>query len=182
MTATENPCVADRDRRERATRDNGLTEQLGSMVRSITFDVGYDHRAFPEACGGGGHGQSGMTMRFILRGPHGATQWIVYLPNWVPGNLSLIGGVGSEQPWSAVPARRQLDDGMAWDLGYHSPKPIYDDQHGRDDCNILPGGSCYYDGSGVNAGPVLEAFLAHGPHAVWAALADYYSQLFGASS
>lgn len=174
MSVAVNPCKADQERREQAWRDSLLTERHGDLERCIAFEVGYDHRAFPpEACGGGGHGQHGMTMRWMLIGPRGAVQWVCSMPNWVPGNV-VYGSVNAES-FSLVPAH--IEDGHATDLGYHSPVPQYAGQDTRE-CHILPEGSCYYDGSGLNAEPVLEAFLAHGPQAVWATLASYYGELF----
>jgi hypothetical protein len=174
-----NPCHADRERRERAVADSALVARDGPMERRIEFEVGYDHRAFPEACGGGGHGCHGMTLRFILAGPAGAVQWAAAMPNCYPGNVS-HGSIAATRVGSIVPieAPEAIGDGYATDLGYHSPAPHYDDQTRMDHCHLLPQGYCYYDGSALNAEPVLEAFLAHGPHAVWAALARYYSELF----
>lgn len=173
-----NRCKADSARRERAWTDCALSERFGDMERRISFEVGYDHRAFPDDCEGGGHGQHGMNMRWTLIGPRGAVQWLCYMLSWVPGNVH-HGGVESLGPVSLIPAPPNgLDDGMAADLGYHAPTPRYEDQP-QMKCEYLPQGYCYYDGSGLNAEPVLEAFLAHGPHAVWASLARYYGELFG---
>jgi hypothetical protein len=169
-------CEADMKRLERARNDSALITRDGVMERRIVFEVGYDHRSF-----GCGHGQHGMTMRFLLYLPPGWVQWAANLPNWVPGNVGDT-GVGAEHPVSLVPARyRQIGDGMATDLGYHSPTPRYEGQeeYGRMDCNLLPEGTCYYDGSGLNAEPVLEAFLMHGPMAVWSTLARYHAEVFG---
>jgi hypothetical protein len=176
--ADENPCVADNERRERAQRDSSISEQFGDMVRSVQFQVGYDHMAFPEACGGGGHGRHGMSLRWVLSGPHGAVQWVLNMFNWIPGNVA-YGMIENKGPWSAVPAHRTIGDGMAVDLGYHSPVPLWEGQGKQpSECDLLPEGYCYYDGSALNAEPVLEAFLAHGPHAVWASLGRYYSERF----
>lgn len=178
-----NRCKQDRERRERAWTDCGLTEKVGNMERTISFEVGYDHRSFPEDCGGGGHGQHGMSIRFVLKGPAGAVQWLVNMHHWVPGNVH-YGHVETtdNQPVSLVPLKYpQVGDGMATDLGYHSPREMYEGQYGpREDCEYIDG-PCWYDGSGLNAEPILEAFLSHGPHAVWAALARYYMQTFGAA-
>lgn len=176
-----NRCKADRDRRERAMTDAGLVQRDGVMERRIIFEVGYDHRAFPDDCGGGGHGQHGMNMRWVLIGPAGAVQWLTYMSNWVPGNVR-HGTVGDIHPVSLVPTNGRIGDGMAADLGYHSPvRPSWDDNEwvSKQDCEFLPDGYCYYDGSGLNAEPVLEAFLSHGPHAVWASLARFYMETFG---
>lgn len=170
-----NRCQADRERRERAWNDAALSERQGDMERHIIFEVGYDHTAFPEDCGGGGHGRHGMNLRFVLVGPKGAVQWLAYMTSWVPGNVrhGTVDGLGDV---SLVPLNSTIGDGMAADLGYHSPVPRYGSQSAMK-CEWLPEGECYYDGSGLNAEPLLEAFLNHGPHAVWAALAHYYTEV-----
>ena len=179
--ADENRCHADRVRRERAAAGSDFIVRDGPMERRISFEVGYDHTSHPEDCGGGGHGRHGMTMAFILLGPNGAVQWKINMLNWYPGNIDTMGTVGATSPVSVIPANRQVGDTYAQDLGYHSPKPRYEGQeeYGHMECHLLPEGYCYYDGSGLNAGPVLGAFLEHGPMAVWATLARYYGELFG---
>lgn len=181
MSKSTGRCVEDLERRQRAWADRALVERQGDMERRIEFQVGYDHRAFPNDCGGGAHGQHGMEMMFLLIGPAGAVQWKVAMPNWVPGNVDVIDTVPGDWPVSLVPANSRIGDVYPVDLGFHSPKPTYEGQenYGRDDCHILPGGTCYYDGSGLNAGPVLQAFLSYGPMAVWSALARYYQELWG---
>jgi hypothetical protein len=165
-----NPCVADRDRQARANRDCGITEQLGNGGwRRIEFEVGYDHRAFPEACGGGGHGQHGMSMTFLLGGPDGVVQWKINMLGWVPGNVSeYSGGIRNWHP--------RLDLVMPTDLGHHWRTPTYEEEWQPDsDCEYIGGQRCFYDGSGLNAGELTAGFLADGPHYVWAHLARYYA-------
>lgn len=179
--ADENRCQADNERRLRANADRAFVVIDGDLERRIEFVAGYDHMGFKEDCGGGGHGRHGMELAFILIGPLGAVQWRCVMSNWFPGNIDTIGTIPSTEPVSLVPANVRIGDTYAQDLGYHSPKPLWDGQeeYARDDCHLLPGGTCYYDGSGLNAGPVLEAFLSYGPMAVWAALGRYYQETFG---
>lgn len=67
---------------------------------------------------------------------------------------------------------------MVVDLGYHSPRPLYEGQTLlTEDCPIIDG-PCYYDGSGLNAEPVFEVFLREGSPGVWQALANYYDETF----
>lgn len=176
-----NPCEADWERRKRAIETADFTNRDGEMTRTITFEVGYDHREFARACGGGGHGQHGMLLRFMLQGSAGAVQWVINMPNWVPGNTTaFIGDVNAISPVSiVVPTNREIGDIIVMDLGYHSPKPQHKSQPGNTDCHILPEGTCYYDGSSYNAKPILVAFLEHGPGAVWEALDHYYEDIFG---
>jgi hypothetical protein len=166
----DNRCKADWDRRHEAMRDNGVTEELGlGMSRRIEFEVGYDHRAFPEDCGGGGHGQHGMGLAFIFFGPEGAVQWKVSLTEWTPREVGMLGGLPTRYP--------QLDSVHPVDLGYHWRTPTYEGQELFGSvCEYLKA-PCYYDGSALNVGPILEKFLNYGPHAVWAELARYYNQV-----
>lgn len=176
-----NRCLADRERRVRAMNDSELIQRVGNLERRIAFNVGYDHRAFPEDCGGGGHGQHGMTLRFTLVGPKGAVAWSAALSNWVPGNV-MHGRVEAEEPWSLVPANPRIGDAYTESVAFHSPEPTYEGHQGRDNCHLPPEGTCYWDESYMAAEPVLEAFLAHGPMAVWACLARHYQEMFGGTA
>lgn len=176
-----NRCELDKQRIERAYVDCCLREQVGELERRIYFEVGYDHRDFPEDCGGGGHGQHGMNLRFVLIGPKGAVTWLLYLMNWVPGNISDLSEVQNEYPISVVPARGPLGDAMTAGLGLHSVvRPSWDDENylSQQACEYLPDGYCYSDVTYTGAQPLLAAFLDHGPHVVWATLARYYSETF----
>ena len=91
---------------------------------------------------------------------------------------------------------------MAADLGYHSPKPMYEGhkpmrhiyKHMRFTapdqfvpgvygdpviCPYLDGGvPCYYDGSRLQAERVLERLLREGDAGVWQALEELYERTF----
>lgn len=168
--------------RARALGHPWLIEQLGVMERRIGFFAGYDHSDL--TCGDGSwgqqHGRHGMDVRFILKGPHGAVQFVFNLLSFVPGNTDIIDLVRPTGPAVAiVPVTTpSFGDAMPVDLGYHSPRELYGGQLSPGDCELLDGARCYYDGSGLNAGPVLAAFLLHGPMAIWAALGDYYAVIF----
>ena len=66
---------------------------------------------------------------------------------------------------------------MPADLGYHSLTPRYHNQSAYT-CDILPGGRCYYDGSGLNSEPVYERLVREGGEAVWDALEQFYRETF----
>lgn len=118
------------------------------------------------------YGVSGNRIRFIVIGPKGAVQWII--------------GAG----WYVKQAREHLaqfphrhDDARkpdGWDLGYHSPKAMYDSQKAND-CDLLSGGKCFYDGSGLNADLLIEGFLARGTEWLWPKLEEYYRCIFEAA-
>lgn len=69
---------------------------------------------------------------------------------------------------------------MPSDIGYHSPKPMYDDQKGMgDSCEWLDGKPCYYDGSSLEAENVYDILLKEGSDGVWKYLEEYYINVFG---
>lgn len=64
------------------------------------------------------------------------------------------------------------------DLGYHSPVPMYEGQTKRDDCQYLPGGTCYYDGSSLAAESVFNILVEQGSEGVWKHLEEVYNDRF----
>lgn len=63
------------------------------------------------------------------------------------------------------------------DLGFHSPKPIYEGQDSRNDCHLLKG-PCFYDGSGLNAIEMFNHLRREGTEGVWKRLENYWNELF----
>lgn len=123
--------------------------------------------------GGRSHGIGEMRIWFILLGAKGATQWLL-------GTGHYLGADGARV--SSYRLSGEKDQGPkpdAWDLGYHSPKPIYEGQEPNKECDLLPGGECYYDGSGLNGKPHVEPFLAGGPDYIWGVLREDYDARFG---
>jgi len=138
----------------------------GGFERLVRFEPSYDLRSEdPERdCGAGD-----VKVRFILKGEEGAVQFLFSTGWFLPhlreelearGHFSIM-----RYPW-------------AMDLGYHSPKPIHGGETHFDDCDVL-GGECYYDGSGLNAIPLMRKLVAEGHEAVWRELERYYRQIFG---
>lgn len=65
-----------------------------------------------------------------------------------------------------------------WDLGYHSPKPMYDGQTMvSDSCEVL-GGKCYYDGTSLGADEPLRVFINDGEEGLWKFLEGIYHDRF----
>lgn len=127
--------------------------------QAVIFEPGYSNVAE-------GYGKHGMGIRFLLRGPKGVAQFLMNT-GWVPGE-------------KGVPARLAEYYPSAWDLGYHARVPQYEgaEQYGTQPCDYL-GAECWYDGSGLNADPVLAAFIAEGEPAVWRALRNQHDGLIG---
>lgn len=63
---------------------------------------------------------------YRLNGPHGATQFVMFRPG------------RDRSGWTGA------------DVGYHAPEPRYSG-HDSIECDLLPEGHCYYDGSGLRA-------------------------------
>ena len=69
---------------------------------------------------------------------------------------------------------------QAWDLGYHSLTSRYDGQEERE-CDVLTTGRCYYDGTGLGAGELLDAWFESGCSLPWLELrlAEWYERWLG---
>ena len=139
--------------------------------REMTIAPAYDKRSPDPSKDYGIHG---CNLRFVLTGPEGAVQFVLYT-NWQLPHVTeeLIARVQDEIGIRAfflpLPA----------DLGYHSPKPLYEGQTSMGACPYLDGKDCYYDGSGLDAERVYNKMLEGGSDAVWAELEDYYQSTFG---
>lgn len=112
------------------------------------------------------YGIGGLTLRYILKGPKGATQFVFY--------------TCQHQKHVADELVRQDNTrfnrfhGMGADVGCHSPVPMYEGQTPmKGKCDVL-GGTCYYDGSSLQASEFEDEFLREGEPAVWRLLEDRY--------
>lgn len=105
---------------------------------------------------------------FILKGPKGAVQFQVgtdwYLPEVQKELLDKF-------------PRNALTQPQGWDVGYHSPKPMYEGQTPMGECDIL-GCECYYDGSSLAADQWIPYFIAGGTEWLWSRLEEMYKERF----
>lgn len=79
---------------------------------------------------------------------------------------------------------------MAWDLGWHAPIPDSEPVNDEDGWSVWPwygtrfnsceffDGGCFYDGSSLNADPLLEELIRGGTEAMWPLLDAYYDEQF----
>lgn len=104
-----------------------------------------------------GYGVGALTCHMVLKGPLGATQFVFSTGIYLPGV--------------------ELSSPMGYDVGYHSPRPMYEGQTPHEDCPYL-GKTCYYDGSGLKANEYLTILIREGSEVIWTKLQDYYDQLF----
>lgn len=137
-----------------------------AFERRIVISGAFDRRHEDPSKNYGIHG---MDMRFYLIGPRGAVQFIFYSAQHLRHVADeLLARAGKYNPFH----------GMGADVGYHSPTPHYEGQHCHE-CNLLPGGQCYYDGSSLAASEFEDTFIAGGSDVVWPMLEQRYKETFG---
>ena len=110
------------------------------------------------------------------------------------GVVEFVWSPGVYIPETPVDSFPQLvRDVSAWDLGWHAPIPVGNlvtDEDSNavwpwwgsrfDTCEFFAGG-CFYDGSSLNADPLLEELRRGGTDAMWPMLDAYYADVFGVS-
>lgn len=112
------------------------------------------------------YGVGSVSLRMVLKGPLGAVQFLL-LTNWyLPQTHAWWGSRGIKPGLECVPA----------DKGYHWTTPQYEGQEPMD-CDLLPGGKCYYDGSGLNADELYQVLLKEGSDGVWRELEEFYHDM-----
>lgn len=137
---------------------------MSEFERIVTMSPAFDKRHTDPKKNYGIHG---VDLRMVLKGPRGATQFLLYTGWHLPH-------VESELELKPCGLSRPLPA----DRGYHWSEPRYEGQTSQK-CDLLPGGICYYDGSGLNAEPLYHLLLTKGSEGVWKDLEDYYNDLDG---
>lgn len=137
------------------------------FTREIKWSPAFDKRhADPKK----NYGIHGVECRWLLKGPEGVIQFLIYT-NWMLPHIN--------EETDARPLNSQyphlLCRPMPADLGYHSRVPHYEDQETMGPCEYLDMQPCYYDGSGLNAEPLLQALLEQGGEAVWKMMEEEYT-------
>lgn len=125
--------------------------------RIVTMSGAFDKRHSDPSKNYGIHG---VELRMVLKGPIGATQFVLYTGWHLP---HVAAEIGNSKPMGA-------------DKGYHWPTPQYEGQD-QMDCAYVAGGKCYYDGSSLNAENTFETLLNKGSDGVWAELEEMYREL-----
>lgn len=139
---------------------------MTQLTKTITVRGAFDKR-HPDPHQN--YGIHGMELMFRLQGPRGVVQFLVYTGmhlRHVEEELWERNQGGRYNPFSP--------DGA--DIGYHSPVPTYEGQTARE-CDLLPEGKCYYDGTSLGASEFMPTFLEGGDEAVWKMLEERYEDL-----
>jgi hypothetical protein len=119
------------------------------------------------------YGIHGLDIWYILKGPEGAVQYAVT----IQVNPESVARERGEVTYS-------YNGGSIYrgfDVGYHSPKPMYEDQ-GQMDCEHIEGGKCYYDGSSLRSDDwtkiIFETTGQHPEDVLWPMLEEEYKLRF----
>jgi hypothetical protein len=144
---------------------------MAEFERIVTVRPAFEKRD-PDPAKDYGIGACKIT--FILKGPKGATQFMIgtdwYLPHLQhehrASNYEMAVKYNQIQP-------------QGWDVGYHSPKPMYDSHTAMDHaCDLVEGGKCFYDGSSLRADEWIPKFIRGGTDWLWPALEEEYRYRF----
>lgn len=145
------------------------------MKKEITFVPAFDKRNSNPSKSYGIHG---VDIKFIYGDGRGYVQFVLYT-NW---QLPSVEEEALAKANSSIATNRypfvMWQKPMAADLGYHSPTPIFEGQDPMDNCHLLGGGKCYYDGSRLNAERIFTVLREQGSEGVWSELESYWKELF----
>lgn len=141
---------------------------MSEFERIVTMSPAFDRRDPDPSKNYGIHG---VELRMVLKGPKGATQFVLYT-NWMLPNVE-------RETWSKghdTGTLRILTSPTAADFGYHWHRPHYSG-HDAMTCDLLPAGKCYYDGSSLNADRIFDVLRSEGSDGVWRELESLYRSL-----
>ena len=127
-----------------------------TRTRIVEIDPSFDKRT-------SGYGRGSAMLRMILKGDEGVIQFVM-TTGWYLESIERTG---------------RIVEPMGFDLGYHSPKPMYEGQEiMKHDCKYLDGKPCYYDGTSIGAMEVMKTLIEEGHEAVWNRLEKEYVRRF----
>src|SRR5438309_1017514 len=134
---------------------------MDKLERIVEWEPAFDRRD-PDP--NKNYGIHGVSVQFILKGPKGATQFVLFT-NWHLANVQ------KELDSKTVPKQftHLHCHPLPADVGYHSLTRRHNYQEERD-CTYTVTGKCYYDGSGLRAYDVYKRLVEHGDKGVWEAL------------
>lgn len=144
------------------------------MSQRIEFTPAYDRVSE-------GYGIHGVNMRWLLEGPKGVIQFVVYTNWYLPETQARIDrkSVGAD-----LATLRALYHPLPADIGYHSPTPLreWQKEPTTEHCGYLGGRPCYYDGSALGAERIFGLLVEKGHEAVWQEMEKWYQETFGEPS
>jgi hypothetical protein len=76
-----------------------------------------------------------------------------------------------------LPSVTEHSGAMEFDLGYHSPEPIFKGQNPYENCPYIHQ-DCYHDGSSLRSDDFLAILVREGEKGIWDALEKYWHEVF----
>ena len=138
-----------------------------SLERITWVSPAYDKR---DAAPAKNHGIGACRITFIVKGPKGAVQFLVGT-NWYCDS--------AREHRSRFRPLLHDEVIMGCDVGYHSPVPRYEGQEPMaQPCNLVDGGTCYYDGSSLRADSWVKKLIICGTAWLWPHLEGVYRHEF----
>ena len=122
------------------------------------------------------YGVGPMTIYFIVKGNKGAIQFLLNTGSY----LKSIAQEWADKNKLKYSFNGEISLGFieGWDLGYHSPKPMYEGQRKMSEkCDVL-NGECYYGGTSLGANKPLQIYIEQGEEGLWKFLEEYYQERF----
>ena len=117
-------------------------------------------------------------LRMVLVGPLGAVQFVAFTGWYLPQNFGDL--LNREMDFFERHGFSLSLSPRGIDVGYHSPHAMYEGQEERD-CEVLPGGKCFYDGSSLRGDDWCKILVAEGSDAIWQSLEEEYRERFEAA-
>lgn len=142
------------------------TDPESEFEREIRFEPG--HWMSSRGSGpSGNYGIGSMNIRMLLHGPK-ATMQFLWSTGIVPQKVTRDTRFGPIEEW-------QTSSPSGSDVGYHADTTTDDGGWvSKMECDVRPGGHCYYDGSGLMGDELFGRFLTQGEHVVWEKLEEMY--------
>lgn len=140
---------------------------MSEFERIVTLTPAFDKRHTDPSKNYGIHG---VGLRMVLKGPKGATQFVLYT-SW---HLPHVQADMDAKPLNDFPY--MFHKPTPADIGYHWHAPQYEGQF-TGACEYVAGGKCYYDGSSLQAQDVYDILVREGSEGVWRELERRYREL-----
>jgi len=135
-----------------------MIDKTERFKKRIIFREAFDRR-HPDPSKNGGIG--GVDISFYLTGKMAVMQFRL------------------ATRWNLPSVPKSDNEPFPYDVGYHSPLPMYEGQSCMGPCDLLNGKDCYYDGSTLRADEYFKILVEKGSKGVWKELKeDYYARFY----
>lgn len=146
---------------------------MSGLIREVFASPAYDKR-HPDPHKN--YGIHGVDLRFYLKGPDAAIQFVIYTHWHLPHVQAEMDAKPCDPRFPYMFHKPQPAD-----IGYHVRAPLYEGQTPiSDDCHLI-GGPCYYDGSTLQAEEVFDVLVRGGTDALWAEMERRYYDIASAA-